>query len=58
MSEHADSAYYRNRAEREIALAEATGSKAHASPDFRTVFIERKDGSTERVRIQDPNQRH
>lgn len=50
-------AYYRDRAAREIALARATGSRAHASPDNRTVFIERRDGSRERVRIPEP-QRH
>jgi hypothetical protein len=43
--------YFRERAEREIALAKATGSKAHASPDFRTVFIERRDGTRETVRV-------
>lgn len=43
--------YFRERAEREIALAKATGSKAHASPDFRTVFIERRDGTRETVRL-------
>lgn len=41
----------RERAEREIALARATGAKAHASPDYRVVFIERRDGSRETVRI-------
>ena len=45
------SEYFRERAEREIALAKATGSKAHASPDFRTVFIERRDGTRETVRL-------
>ncbi|HET9230562.1 MAG TPA: hypothetical protein VFO00_04705 [Vitreimonas sp.] len=43
--------YFRERAEREIALAKATGAKAHASPDFRTVFIERRDGTRETVRV-------
>jgi hypothetical protein len=43
--------YFRERAEREIALAKATGAKAHASPDFRTVFIERRDGTREIVRL-------
>jgi hypothetical protein len=47
-------AYYRDRAAREIALARATGSRAHASPDNKTVFIERRDGSHERVRIPEP----
>ena len=41
----------RERAEREIALAEATGSRAHASPDFSKVFIERRDGTHETVRL-------
>jgi hypothetical protein len=41
----------RERAEREIALAEATGSRAHASPDFSKVFIERRDGTRETVRL-------
>lgn len=43
--------YFRERAEREIALAKATGSKARASADFRTVFIERRDGTHETVRL-------
>jgi hypothetical protein len=43
--------YFRERADREIALAKATGSKAHASPDFRTVFIERRDGTRETLRV-------
>ena len=43
--------YFRERAEREIALAKATGAKAHASPDFRTVFIERRDGTRETLRL-------
>lgn len=47
-------AYYRDRAAREIALAKATGSRAHASPDNKTVFIERRDGSRESVRIPEP----
>jgi hypothetical protein len=46
--------YYRQRAEREIALAHATGAKAHASSDCRVVYIERRDGSRETVRIPDP----
>lgn len=41
----------RERAEREIALAKATGSKAHASPDFSKVFIERRDGTRETLRL-------
>ena len=43
--------YFRERAEREIALAKATGAKAHASPDCRTVFIERRDGTRESIRL-------
>jgi hypothetical protein len=49
------SEYFRERAEREIALAKATGAKAHASPDFRTVFIERRDGTRETVRLPERN---
>lgn len=41
----------RERAEREIALAQATGAKAHASPDFIKVFIERRDGTRETVQL-------
>lgn len=41
----------RERAEREIALAKATGAKAHASADYKVVFIERRDGTRERVAI-------
>ncbi len=41
----------RERAEREIALAEATGSRANASPDYSKVFIERRDGTRETVRL-------
>lgn len=41
----------RERAEREIALAEATGSRAQASPDYSKVFIERRDGTRETVRL-------
>jgi hypothetical protein len=51
MTDARASEYFRERAEREIALATATGSKAHASPDFRTVFIERRDGTRETVRL-------
>lgn len=50
--------YFRERAEREIALARATGAKAHASPDFRTVFIERRDGTRETVRLPPQNELH
>ncbi|MBN8606751.1 MAG: hypothetical protein J0L81_07525 [Caulobacterales bacterium] len=49
--ENQDTVKRRERAQREIAVAEATGSKAHASPDFRQVFIERRDGTRETVRI-------
>jgi hypothetical protein len=41
----------RDRAEREIALAQATGAKAHASPDFSKIFVERRDGTRETVRL-------
>lgn len=41
----------RERAEREIALAQATGAKAQASPDFTRVFIERRDGTRETVQL-------
>ena len=44
----------RDRAEREIALAEATGAKATASPDYRTVFITRRDGTQEKIHIRPP----
>jgi hypothetical protein len=47
------SEYVRQRAEREIAIAKATGSKAHASPDWRTIFIERRDGTRETIRVPD-----
>jgi hypothetical protein len=50
--------YFRERAEREIALAKATGSKAHASPDFRTVFIERRDGTRESIRLPEREKRN
>jgi hypothetical protein len=52
-----DRDYYRARAEREIALAKATGAKAHASADYRTVFIERADGSKEKVRVPPPGKK-
>lgn len=55
MPETSNSNYYKDRAEREIALAQATGSKAHASVDFKTVYIERRDGSQETVRIPAPD---
>ncbi len=41
----------RERAQREIALAEATGAKAHASPDFSKAFVERRDGTRETVKL-------
>ncbi len=50
--------YFRERAEREIALAQATGAKAHASSDCKIVYIERRDGSRETVRIPEPAQKH
>jgi hypothetical protein len=46
-----DAEVLRDRAAREIALARATGAKAHASPDFRIVFVERRDGTRETVRL-------
>ncbi|QGZ95551.1 hypothetical protein [Terricaulis silvestris] len=42
----------RERAERQIALAKATGSKAYPSADYRVVFVERRDGTRETVRIE------
>lgn len=45
----------RERAEREIALAKATGSRATASPDYTKVFITRRDGTRETVRITPPS---
>lgn len=51
MADVRTSEYFRERAEREVALAKATGAKAHASPDFRTVFVERRDGTRETVRL-------
>lgn len=45
----------RGRAEREVAIAKATGSKAHASPDYSKVFIIRRDGTRETVRIIAPS---
>jgi hypothetical protein len=46
----------RERAERQIALAEAAGARAKASPDYRTVFITYRDGAEEKVRIDAPEQ--
>lgn len=51
MSEHHPEPTLRERAEREIALATATGAKAKASVDFTRVFIERRDGTRETVQI-------
>ena len=45
----------RERAEREIALAKATGSKAVASPDYTKVYVTRRDGTQEVVRIRRPS---
>jgi hypothetical protein len=42
----------RERAERQIALARATGAKAQASPDYRIIFVERPDGTRETVRLE------
>lgn len=53
MTDAPTSEYFRERAAREIALAEATGARAHASPDYRTVFIERRDGTRETIRLPD-----
>ncbi|MGE0741032.1 MAG: hypothetical protein AB7O98_06790 [Hyphomonadaceae bacterium] len=51
MSEARDDKTVRERAERVIALAQATGSRAKASADYRLVFVERRDGTRETVRI-------
>lgn len=51
MSEQRDTEKLRERAEREIALAKATGARAQASPDFSKVFVERRDGTRETVRL-------
>lgn len=48
-----DANKFRQRAEREIALAYATGAKAHANPDFPTLYVERRDGTRETVRLPD-----
>jgi hypothetical protein len=54
-----DQDYYRRRAEAEIAIAKAAGAqKAEASADFKTVFIRKRDGQTEKVRIVPPNEMH
>jgi len=49
--------YFRERAAREIALAKATGAKAYASADYKTVFIERPDGSKDSVRLPPPGEK-
>ena len=54
MASSSDLKYLRDRAEREIALARATGAKAHASVDFRNVFVTRRDGSTETIQLRTP----
>lgn len=41
----------RERAEREIALAQATGATAQASPDFTKVFVQRRDGTRETIQL-------
>jgi hypothetical protein len=46
-----DTEVLRERAQREIALVEATGAKAQASADFRMVFIRRRDGTRETVQL-------
>jgi hypothetical protein len=51
-----DADYFRDRAQREIALAKATGAaKAYASIDNRVVFVERRDGTREVVRLKKPD---
>ena len=52
--QHGADASLRERAERQIALAKATGSKAHPSADYRVVFVERRDGTRETVRLASP----
>ena len=47
--------YYKDRAEREIALVAATGAKARASVDYKRIFVQRPDGSEEVVRIPPPS---
>lgn len=51
MHSEQDREMLRERAERQIALAQATGAKAYASPDFRVVYVERRDGTRETVRL-------
>lgn len=52
--QHGTDASLRERAERQIALAKATGSKAYPSADYRLVFVERRDGTRETVRLASP----
>jgi hypothetical protein len=50
--------YFRRRAEAEMAIAKAAGAqKATASPDWRTIFIQRRDGTTETVHIREEDQK-
>ncbi|HVZ99455.1 MAG TPA: hypothetical protein VG841_03985 [Caulobacterales bacterium] len=54
-----DREYFERRAQAEIAIAKAAGaSKAYASSDNRTVFVERRDGTKEVVRLQKPDVTH
>lgn len=54
-----DAEHYRRRAEAEIAIAKAAGAaKATASPDYKTVFIQRRDGAVEKVHIPAPGEMH
>jgi hypothetical protein len=53
-----DAEYFRARAAAEIAVATAAGAKAHASVDNKTVFIERKDGTKETVRLRRARETH
>ena len=53
-----DREYFRRRAEAEIAVAQAAGARAYASADWRTVFVERRDGTTEKLRLQRPRRQH
>lgn len=49
--------HYRRRAEAEINLAKAAGAtRAEATPDYKTVFIQRRDGTEEKVHIPAPQQ--
>ena len=49
--------YFRERAEREIALVKSTGANAYASADYKTVFITRRDGSEEKLRVPPPGEK-